>query len=101
MMIITAVITGFAYLLFAPNGYSLRGASGIVFMLILLSSFTNIEDGKIPLTLIFVALIYLGKEFVNQVSKQSGIEKSNIAHTTHIVGGLCGAVFGFAWTHVL
>jgi membrane associated rhomboid family serine protease len=100
MILITAIITGLIHIIFGQKSTSLKGASGIVFMLIILSSFTNLEDGQIPLTLIFVAMMYLGKEFFNEVGKKLGAIKNNVAHTTHIVGGLCGAVFGFAWTHI-
>lgn len=46
MMIVTALATAFLNLLLVHTG--LYGASGIVFMLILLSSFTNIRQGEIP-----------------------------------------------------
>ena len=45
MMIITAVITGILNTFFFPTG--LLGASGIVFMFILLSSFSGIKEGEV------------------------------------------------------
>jgi len=87
MMILTAVATGTLNVLLFPTG--LLGASGIVFMFILLISFTNIRDGEIPLTFLLVVLLFLVKETM------SVLEKNSISEFAHIIGGLCGAVFGF------
>lgn len=87
MMAVTAFITGIFYVTLFSNG--LLGASGIVFMLILLSSFTNYQSGKIPLTFILVALIYLGSEVI------SGLQQDQVAQFAHILGGVCGSAFGF------
>ena len=46
MMLITAVATAVLNLILFPSG--LLGASGIVFMMILLSSFTNFAKGAVP-----------------------------------------------------
>ena len=78
-------------MIFMPHT-ALLGASGIVFMMIILASAVNLKDGGIPLTMILVILIYLGKEFWAQFTTHD-----NISHVTHIVGGLCGAFFGFAY----
>ena len=66
------------------------GASGIVFMMIILGSFTNIQSGQIPITFILVILIYLSKEVV------SAFETDSISQFAHIVGGILGSLFGFA-----
>jgi membrane associated rhomboid family serine protease len=87
MMLVTAVVTGLLNVLFFPS--SLLGASGIVFMLILLISFTNIRSGEIPLTFILVVLLFLAKEII------SIFETNNISEFAHIVGGICGGLFGF------
>ena len=49
------------------------------------------RDGSIPLTLILVVVLYLGGELVDAVSV-----RDNVSQLTHIIGGLCGAGFGFA-----
>lgn len=59
-------------------------------MMIVLSSVAGMEDGKIPLTLILVIIVYLGGE------KLSLGPKDGIAHIAHILGGICGAAFGFS-----
>ena len=71
-------------------GTALLGASGIVFMMILLSSLSGMRNGAIPLTLVLVVLLYLGGELADALSAQDGV-----SHFTHIVGGLCGGVLGF------
>ena len=92
MIAVTAVITGIVQVIFFPNT-ALLGASGIAFMLILLSSFANYRKGKIPVTLILVALIFLSGEIIDGLTKSD-----NISHLAHIIGGLCGTLFGWAIT---
>lgn len=89
MFAITALISGLIYMIFYPHS-ALLGASGIVFMMIVLSSAAGMEAGKIPITLVLVIIIYLGGEVMDGFSASDGI-----AHVAHIAGGLCGACFGF------
>ena len=88
MMLVTAVITGVINVVFLDSW--LMGASGIVFMMILLSSFTNIASGEIPLTFVLVVVVYLAREVVGALSEDS------VAQFAHIAGGVCGSLFGFA-----
>lgn len=88
MIVITALITGILNLLFFHTG--LMGASGIVFMLILLVSFTNTRSGEIPVTFILIALLFIGKEVIES------LRTDQISQFAHIIGGICGSVFGFA-----
>jgi membrane associated rhomboid family serine protease len=87
MILITALITGILNVLLFNT--ALMGASGVVFMMILLSSFTNFSKGEIPLTFILVLVLYLGGELVNS------LKSDNISNFAHIVGGFCGSLFGF------
>ncbi|MDR1390228.1 MAG: rhomboid family intramembrane serine protease [Treponema sp.] len=87
MMAVTALVTGILNVLLFPGG--LLGASGIVFMMILLASFTNFSRGEIPLTFILILLIYLGREIIHS------FDTNNISEFAHIVGGFCGSLFGF------
>lgn len=84
----TALISGLVQFIFFP-GTALLGASGIVFMLIILSSISGASEGRIPLTLIFVYVIYIGGEIADGV-----LQADNISQLTHIIGGTCGGVFG-------
>jgi len=85
---ITAVISGLVSVIFFPNA-ALLGASGIVFMMIVLVSAGDLRHGVIPITLILVLLMYLGTEIWTMITV-----KDNISQLTHIVGGVCGAAFG-------
>lgn len=87
MIVITALITGIIAIFFTNTG--LLGASGIVFMLILLSSFANIKSGHIPLTFIIIVALFLGKEFI------ASFKPDAVSQSAHILGGLCGSFFGF------
>lgn len=70
---------------------TLLGASGIVFMLIMLSNLAGSRNGGIPITLILVGALYLSQQIYDILFVQD-----NVANFMHIVGGACGAVFGFA-----
>ena len=87
MILVTALITGIANATRSNAG--LMGASGIVFMMILLASMANVRGGEIPLTFIAVAIIYLGGEIVHS------FRSDNISQMAHLVGGAVGAGFGF------
>ena len=86
---VTAFVTGLVQFIFFP-GTALLGASGVVFMMIVLSSFTETKRGGIPLTLILVVALYLGGEIVDGIKNVD-----NISQLTHIVGGVIGIFFGF------
>lgn len=88
MISLTAVITGILNTLFSKK--RILGASGIVFMLIILSSFVNITSGKIPITLILICLFYVVNEIISGIFK-----KDDISHIGHLIGAVCGFVFGF------
>lgn len=86
----TAFITGLINVIFF-KGTALIGASGIVFMLILLASFANFKEGTIPVTVILVGVLYIGNEILSGMFIQD-----NISRISHIAGGLCGGFFGYA-----
>lgn len=87
-IIITALVSGLVHWFLFP-GTMLLGASGIVFMMIVMASLAGMRDGRIPITLILVLVLYLGGEFVDGVTL-----KDNVSQLTHIIGGICGAVLG-------
>lgn len=89
VILTTAFVTGIIQFIFFP-GVQLLGASGVVFALILLSSLTSITEGKIPLTFILVAVIYIGEQIY-----QGLFIKDNVSNLTHIVGGIVGSGLGY------
>ena len=91
MMAVTALAGGILNTLFFSTG--ILGASGIVFLLIILSAFGNMKRGEIPLTLILIAAIYLGQEIYAGITAND-----NISHFGHLCGGVSGLGFGI-WYH--
>ena len=89
MILITSFITGLMNIILFPHT-ALLGASGIVFMLIILSSFVNLQSKRIPVTFILVVCIFIGQEIINGVGVQD-----NISQLAHIVGGVCGGGIGY------
>lgn len=92
VILATAIVTGIVNFIFFPH-VQLLGASGVVFAFILLSSFTSIREGTIPITFILVALIYIGGEIYDGV-----FVKDNVANLTHIIGGGVGSGLGYVMT---
>lgn len=86
-ILVTSFITGLINSIISKN--RILGASGITFMLIILSSIVNVEIGKIPLTLILICIFYIINEIISGLFK-----KDNISHLSHLIGAICGAVYG-------
>jgi membrane associated rhomboid family serine protease len=91
MILITALITGLINVAFAST--PILGASGIVFMMILLASYSNVVKGEIPLTFIAVTVLFLGREAISLFDSDDGV-----SHFAHLIGGAAGAAFGFLTT---
>lgn len=89
VMMATALVTGIVQVVLFPR-VMLLGASGIVFSFILLASVTGIKGKQIPVTLILVAIIYLGQEIYTGI-----FVADNVSQLTHIVGGIVGAFLGY------
>lgn len=89
MMAATALLTGLVSLLLFPSS-ALLGASGLVFMFIVLASMVHVEQGRVPLTMLLVVAIYLGQELYTGL-----VMADNVSQLTHILGGVCGLVFGW------
>lgn len=92
VILVTALTTGIVHNLIQPH-VLLLGASGVVFAFILLASVTGKERG-IPITLILVAILWLGQEFY-----QGFTAADNISQLTHIIGGVSGAIMGMIYKH--
>ncbi len=91
MIAITALVTGVLNVCFIPR--PMLGASGVAFMMILLSSFTAISKHQIPLTFLLVLVLFMGRELA------AGFQDKDVASLAHIMGGLCGSLFGFLAAH--
>lgn len=87
-MILTSLIIGIVNKILGKGG--ILGASGVAYMLILLSSFVNMENGKIPITLTLIILFFV----VDEVIKLFRRKKDGVSHLGHITGAICGIILG-------
>lgn len=87
MVLITTLITGILNVTLFST--ALIGASGIVFLMILLTSFANVRAGEIPLTFVAVLVLFLGKEV------WEAFQNDSVSQFAHIAGGIAGSIFGF------
>ena len=71
------------------------GASGVVFALILLNSLLQQRGGKVALTFVLTAALWLHREVAQAAAGATGV-----AHSAHLVGAGVGAWFGHRM-HVL
>jgi membrane associated rhomboid family serine protease len=89
MMVLTALVTAiFQIMLF---GSGLLGASGIVFMFIVLVSFADVRKGTVPLTFILVVLFFIGQEVIHSM------QDNQVSEYAHIAGGIMGGIFGMTF----
>ena len=86
---ITAIVTSLLNYIFFPN-IALCGASGVVFAFILLSSFTSFKEGEIPLTVILVAVFFIGQQIIQGI-----LVVDNVSNLAHIIGGVVGGLSGY------
>jgi len=92
LMITTTLIIGLFHILTSKN--AALGASGIVYMMIVLASFVNIQAGKIPITLVLILLIHVIDEFEPLIIRR---EEDNTNHLAHLIGAFIGLVYGFMY----
>ena len=55
-----------------------------------MTSFTSFKEGEIPLTVILVAIIFIGQQVYEGL-----LVPDNISNMAHIVGGIVGAIAGY------
>jgi len=91
VVVILAVALASAFAHIAVGGVHTHqlGASGVVFAFILLNSLVSAKYGKIPISFLLVATLWIGDEAIKFFSE------SQISHHAHIAGGVVGAMAGF------
>ncbi len=89
MTVLTAILTALVHIIFWDH--RLIGASGIVFMMIVLSSMVDLRSKEIPLTFILIVLLYIGQEIVRSFGEDQ------VSQFAHILGGIFGVFFGFMY----
>lgn len=87
-MALTALASGILHVAVSADT-ALLGASGIVFLCIFLSAVDGVRDGKLSLSFILVAVIYLGQAIYEGI-----FVRDSVSQLAHIVGGVCGIACG-------
>jgi GlpG protein len=93
MIVITAFITGLVNNILFPHT-ALLGASGIVFMFIILASAVSLKSGTIPISFLLVFVLYVGGELIDAITVTD-----NVSQLTHIIGGTCGGIYGLIYAN--
>lgn len=92
MSVITTLAIGFVHIIVSDDG--LVGASGLVFLYIVLASLTNSSNKEIPLTFILVVVLFLGQEIIHS------FQEDQISHLAHIGGGVMAILFKYVFKTV-
>jgi len=89
MLFSTTIVTGiFNILMRQPP---LVGASAIVFMMIMLVSFARTKPGDVPVSFILIFILFL----LAELTRGAANTNPAVSNMAHIVGGVCGTIFGF------
>lgn len=87
MSLATTLIIAIVHIIISDS--NLIGASGLVFMYIVLASLIDSSGKEIPLTFILVAILFLGQEIVGS------FKEDTISQVAHICGGIMGVVYRY------
>jgi membrane associated rhomboid family serine protease len=93
IVLLTAVSSSLSHIFFGPRNSIQLGASGVVFMFILLSSLIETKSHRIPLTFICQVGIWCSHELISNFMSQEG--GGGISHLAHLTGALVGAFAGY------
>jgi rhomboid protease GluP len=86
MSTVKGVTTAIIHVAFWDVG--LLGASGLVFMFIILSSLSHSRSGEIPISFILMVILYLGNVI------HASFANDSISQFAHIAGGIAGGIYG-------
>lgn len=89
MLSLTGLITAVIHIVFWSH--HLIGASGLVFMMIVLSSLVDIRGNELPFAFILIVLLYIGQEVIRAFSVDG------VSQFAHISGGVLGMIFGYSY----
>lgn len=89
MSLATTVVIGLLHILLSD--VILIGASGLVFLYIILASLSNATNKEIPLTFLLVVVMFLGQEILNSFTDDQ------ISQLAHIGGGLMAILFRYVF----
>lgn len=92
MYVLTSVIVGLIHAFLSQD--ALIGASGTVFMAIMLTALSTGRGGVLPLSFVLIAWLYLGKEVWGM------FENDSISQLAHLAGGALGIIYGLVFRRV-
>jgi rhomboid protease GluP len=92
IMLVTAITSSAAHVVLGASHTLQLGASGIVFMQILLSSLIEVKHGRVPLTFLVQVMLWCYKEVTLLLLGPS----DGVSHKAHISGAICGVAAGYA-----
>ncbi len=87
--VLLTALAGAAIMWFLFPDATIMGASGVLFMMMVLASFACARSGEIPITLLLVLVLFLGSEVLRAVTGSAGLQE-----LTHIAGGGVGILLG-------
>jgi len=90
IILIVAVTSAFAHILVGRSRSHQLGASGVVFAFIILNSLVGAKFGKISVSFVIVAALYLGDELIDFF-----FARDATSHHAHLVGGIVGGAAGY------
>ena len=93
VIILVAFSSGVAHILIGRANSRQLGASGVVFALILLNSLISARSGRIPLSFVMTAMLWMGDELWKLFFAGDAT-----SHHAHLTGGIVGTMGGY-WMH--
>jgi membrane associated rhomboid family serine protease len=90
IMVLVAVSSGIAHIFLGRNNSRQLGASGVVFALILLNSLVSAKAGKVPLSFLLTACLWIGDELWKLF-----FSRDATSHHAHLTGAIVGTIAGY------
>jgi membrane associated rhomboid family serine protease len=90
IMVLVAVSSGIAHIFMGRANSRQLGASGVVFALILLNSLVSAKSGKVPLSFLLTAVLWIGDELWRLFFAGDAT-----SHHAHLTGAIVGTIGGY------
>lgn len=90
IMLWAALASSVAHMLLGEDNALQLGASGVVFMLILLHSLVEAKGRRIPITFLCQICLWCFNEVIGQLSGTEGV-----SHVAHLAGAVVGTIAGY------
>lgn len=90
IFLLVAVTSAFAHIFIGSVHTRQLGASGVCFALILLNSLVSAKAGKIPLSFVLTAGLWITDEVMRMMFSKDGV-----SHHAHLTGAIVGTLAGY------